>query len=302
MVLEALNDYLLALRFMLEGGGPADLGLPMRVAALCAEPEYRSETKAVVDRALALERELWSGEPAPSLNGAEGAPTPAETAVAIEDLTRADAQGCSVRPPGKRSARDRRRDPACRRARRGRGRGRAAWRLRGMGPAGRGRGRPGRAGRRLGFRAGRRRLRGGAGRPPGGRRGGAHGRSGDQARAGRRRAGQAGRGPALDGRLRRVAGGARGPRRRPRDAGPRARGSNHDPVTPRAGGGARVHEQPAQARRAPDDRHRGGRADPRPLQRASRPAAAGARAGGQPRRLSLPASRDDRVGRARGEL
>jgi hypothetical protein len=89
VVLEALNDYLLALRFVLEGGGPADLGLPMRVAALCAEPEHRSETKAVVDRALALERELWSGEPAQPLNGAEGVPTPAESAVAIEDLTRA---------------------------------------------------------------------------------------------------------------------------------------------------------------------------------------------------------------------
>ncbi len=85
-VLEALNDYLLALRFVLEGGGPADLGLGMRVAALCAEPERRSETKAIVDRALALERELWSGEPAP---GAEGVPTAAETAVAIEALTRA---------------------------------------------------------------------------------------------------------------------------------------------------------------------------------------------------------------------
>jgi hypothetical protein len=89
VVLEALNDYLLALRFVLEGGGPADLGLPMRVAALCAEPEERSATKAVVDRALALERELWSGEPAPQMNGAEGVPTAAETAVVIEDLTRA---------------------------------------------------------------------------------------------------------------------------------------------------------------------------------------------------------------------
>ena len=85
-VLEALNDYLLALRFVLEGGGPADLGLAMRVAALCAEPERRSETKAIVNRGLALERELWSGEPAPA---AEGAPTAAETAVAIETLTRA---------------------------------------------------------------------------------------------------------------------------------------------------------------------------------------------------------------------
>ncbi len=86
VVMEALNDYLLALRFVLEGGGPADLGLAMRVAALCAEPERRSETKAIVDRGLALERELWSGEPAPA---AEGAPTAAETVMAIEDLTRA---------------------------------------------------------------------------------------------------------------------------------------------------------------------------------------------------------------------
>jgi hypothetical protein len=86
VVLEALNDCLLSLRFVLEGGGPAELGLAMRVAALCAEPERREETKAIVNRALALERELWSGEPAPA---AEGAPTPAETAVVVEDLVRA---------------------------------------------------------------------------------------------------------------------------------------------------------------------------------------------------------------------
>jgi len=61
----------------------------MRVAALCAEPEQRSETKAIVDRALALERELWSGEPASQTSGAEGIPTAAETAVAVEDLARA---------------------------------------------------------------------------------------------------------------------------------------------------------------------------------------------------------------------
>ena len=35
---DGLNDHLLALRFLLEGAGPASLGLPMRVAALCAEP------------------------------------------------------------------------------------------------------------------------------------------------------------------------------------------------------------------------------------------------------------------------
>jgi hypothetical protein len=85
-VIDALNDYLLALRFVLEGGGAAQLGLPIRVAALCAEPEHRGETKAIVDRAEGLERELWSGEPA---TAAEGAPTPAETAAVVEDLTRA---------------------------------------------------------------------------------------------------------------------------------------------------------------------------------------------------------------------
>ena len=85
VVIEALNDYLLALRFVLEGAGPADLGLSMRVASLCAEPERRGEVKAVVDRAIGLERELWSGEPAPG----GGSATPAETAVALEDLARA---------------------------------------------------------------------------------------------------------------------------------------------------------------------------------------------------------------------
>ena len=85
-VLEALNDYLLALRFLLEGDGPARLGLSMRVAGLCAEPEHRGSTKAVIDRALSLERELWSGEPAPA---DEDRPTPAETAAATEGLVRA---------------------------------------------------------------------------------------------------------------------------------------------------------------------------------------------------------------------
>ena len=82
--LEALSDYLLALRFVLEGGGPADLGLPMRIAALCSEPDDRGETKAVVERALSLERELWTGEPA-----AGGPGAPAEVTVQVEELARA---------------------------------------------------------------------------------------------------------------------------------------------------------------------------------------------------------------------
>jgi hypothetical protein len=85
-VLEALNDYLLALRFLLDGGGPADLGLSIRVAALCAEPDERAATKAVVERALALERELWMGEPSSTSDDELG---PVETAAWIEELTRA---------------------------------------------------------------------------------------------------------------------------------------------------------------------------------------------------------------------
>lgn len=83
--LDALNDYLLSLRFLLEGGGPADLGLSMRVASLCADPDERSEVKAVIDRAVGLERELWSGEPPSATDGG----SPAETALAVEELSRA---------------------------------------------------------------------------------------------------------------------------------------------------------------------------------------------------------------------
>jgi hypothetical protein len=85
VVVEALNDHLLALRFVLEGGGPAALDLSMRVAALCAEPDRRAEVKSVVDRAIGLERELWSGEPAPGA----GSTSPAETAAMLEELARA---------------------------------------------------------------------------------------------------------------------------------------------------------------------------------------------------------------------
>jgi hypothetical protein len=85
VTLEALNDYLLTLRFLLEGGGPASLGMSMRVAALCAEPDDRTAVKAVVDRAVALERELWSGEP--TIGGDRE--LPADVAAEVEDMTRA---------------------------------------------------------------------------------------------------------------------------------------------------------------------------------------------------------------------
>ena len=85
VTLEALNDYLLTLRFLLEGGGPASLSMSMRVASLTAEPDSRTAVKAVIDRAIALERELWSGEPAMG-----GDPhLPADVAAEVEDMTRA---------------------------------------------------------------------------------------------------------------------------------------------------------------------------------------------------------------------
>ena len=85
-MLEALNDYLLAMRFMLEGGGPADLGLPMRVAALCAEPERRDEIEGGGRprdgaRARALERRARAGR--------RGRHEPRAVAGAVEELARA---------------------------------------------------------------------------------------------------------------------------------------------------------------------------------------------------------------------
>jgi hypothetical protein len=82
---DALNDHLLALRFLLEGEGPAGVGLPMRVAALAeADDDRRATVKEDVERAVALERELWSGEPAPA-GAAQG---PIEIAARVEELLR----------------------------------------------------------------------------------------------------------------------------------------------------------------------------------------------------------------------
>lgn len=81
---DALNDHLLALRFLLEGEGPAGVGLPMRVAALTQDSDNRIDAKQAVEQAIALERELWSGEP----SGGNGAPGPSEIASQIEELLR----------------------------------------------------------------------------------------------------------------------------------------------------------------------------------------------------------------------
>jgi hypothetical protein len=60
-LIEALSDYLLALRGLLEGGGPANTVLSARVAALASAPAEREEGRLCVERALALERKLMSG-------------------------------------------------------------------------------------------------------------------------------------------------------------------------------------------------------------------------------------------------
>jgi hypothetical protein len=60
-MIEALSDYLLALRGLLEGGGPANTALSARVAALACRPAEREQGRICVERALALERKLMSG-------------------------------------------------------------------------------------------------------------------------------------------------------------------------------------------------------------------------------------------------
>ena len=82
--IDALNDHLLALRFLLEGQGPAGVGLPMRAAALASEGEERTEAKELVEQAISLERELWSGEPAAQRQGV----SPSEIAAGIERMLR----------------------------------------------------------------------------------------------------------------------------------------------------------------------------------------------------------------------
>src|SRR3954468_23124404 len=60
-LIEALSDYLLALRGLLEGGGAARTTLSARVAALACEPFEREQGRITVERALAIERKLMSG-------------------------------------------------------------------------------------------------------------------------------------------------------------------------------------------------------------------------------------------------
>jgi hypothetical protein len=60
-LIDALSDYLLALRGLLEGGGAINAGLGARVAALACEPDDREGARVCVERALVIERKLMSG-------------------------------------------------------------------------------------------------------------------------------------------------------------------------------------------------------------------------------------------------
>ena len=60
-LIDALSDYLLALRGLLEGGGAIEAGMAARVAALACEPDDREGARVCVERALMIERKLMSG-------------------------------------------------------------------------------------------------------------------------------------------------------------------------------------------------------------------------------------------------
>jgi hypothetical protein len=83
-LLDALSDYLLALRMLLEGGGAAGVGLPMRAAALRAEGPARHQIKLAIERATELEAAVVRGEV--GANGGTGSPL--ELVAQVESVVR----------------------------------------------------------------------------------------------------------------------------------------------------------------------------------------------------------------------
>jgi hypothetical protein len=63
---QALSDYLLALRALLEPEGPSTGLLSVRLAALCAEPEHRAALAERLSRAVELEYAIIAGGEAPA--------------------------------------------------------------------------------------------------------------------------------------------------------------------------------------------------------------------------------------------
>jgi hypothetical protein len=91
-LIEALSDYLLALRGLLEGGGPARTSLSARVAALACRPEEREHGRICVERALAIERKLMSGGRYRPVSGA----SPLDVIAELEELVRRLLKGLAT--------------------------------------------------------------------------------------------------------------------------------------------------------------------------------------------------------------
>jgi hypothetical protein len=91
-LIEALSDYLLALRGLLEGGGPARTSLSARVAALACQPEEREHGRICVERALAIERKLMSGGRYRPVSGA----SPLDVIAELEELLRRLLKGLAA--------------------------------------------------------------------------------------------------------------------------------------------------------------------------------------------------------------
>jgi len=58
---QALTDYLLALRSLLEPEGPGSSRLPQRLALICARPEDRGQLAERMAAAISLERSIITG-------------------------------------------------------------------------------------------------------------------------------------------------------------------------------------------------------------------------------------------------
>jgi hypothetical protein len=91
-LIEALSDYLLAMRGLLEGGGPARTSLSARVAALACEPYEREQGRVTVERALAIERKLMSGGRYKPVAGA----SPLDVIAEAEELLRRLLKGLAT--------------------------------------------------------------------------------------------------------------------------------------------------------------------------------------------------------------
>jgi hypothetical protein len=87
--LDGLSDHLLAMRALFEGAGPVGANLPMRVAALVADPPERPESYEKLQGAFELERAMMAGEDY-EIGSATG------LAAWIEDATRAIVRGAAL--------------------------------------------------------------------------------------------------------------------------------------------------------------------------------------------------------------